>query len=259
MKLALVILTFLFGTPVGDGKELSPSTLAVSRAKQLMIDGGRSLELQDFGNALAKFNEAMTLVPNAKIEFGIGLAREGLGQHVLAYEAFTRYLSGPDENRERQKEASKRQGELRNRVILLDVSSAVSDGLLAIDGGARVPLPLPRPVVLEPGEHKVIVKANGMEWTELIAGVAGESYVLAPRSERRPPIDQSSLQIAVPASSDRTKQEFIKTEPVRSNHRIWLWTAAAALVAITTTAILLSSGSTTQRACSPDIECINAQ
>jgi hypothetical protein len=256
MKIIFLILASLIGLHLSEGVTMAQSTQDVSRAKKLMSEGGLYLELQEFEGALERFNDAMKLVPNSKIEFGIGLAREGLGQYGLAYEAFSRYLAGPDdENIERWRQAAKRQAELRDKVVLLEVKLNNPHASLVVDGGTAMPLPLVRPLVLEAGQHTLRVEADGLVWTEALAGVGGGKYVLTPRLTAHP----VSTDLAPPRNED-SSLELKQTPAVTQRRSIWLWPAVAVVVAgLAVTAVLLSAGTSTQYECAPGIECINAK
>lgn len=259
MKLTFLFLASLAGLPLsfGESVAMAQSTQDVSRAKKLMLDGGQYLELQEYAGALERFNEAMRLVPNSKIEFGIGLAHEGLGQHGLAYEAFSRYLAGPDdENIERWRQAAKRQANLRDQVVFVDVKLNNPRASLVVDGGPGPALPLVRPLVLEAGQHTIQVKVDGLEWKEVVPGVAGGKYVLTPHFKALTPVNKLSPS----ASSEDSLSELSQTPAVTQTRRTWLWPAVAIVFAgLVATAVLLSAGTSTQHACAPGIECINAK
>lgn len=259
MKFAFLFLASLAGLPLsfGKGVAMAQSTQDVSRAKKLMLDGGQYLELQEFAGALERFDEAMRLVPNSKIEFGIGLAREGLGQKGLAYEAFSRYLAGPDdENIERWRQASKHQAALRDQVVFVEVKLNNPHASLVVDGGPVMVLPLARPLVLEAGQHTIQVEAEGLIWKEAVPGVAGGKYVLTPNFQPKTPIKDLSPS----ANGKDSFSDLSQTPTVTQNRSVWLWPAVGLVLAgVVATAILLSSGTSTQHACAPGIECINAK
>lgn len=257
MKLALFVLLFVVVWNPMSGTLVADEARSVNEAKRLMGEGAARLDRQDFSGALEMFKAAMDLVPNPKIDFGIGLALEGLNQNALAYEAFTRYLAGPQDDKvERWKEATQRQAALRERVVFLEVHSNTAPAHLDVNGRACGPLPLTSPVVLEPGSHTLTVRSSGRAWTQSVTGRAGERVVV--RAEIVP-LPQPP--VAVSSSSHL----LIADEPTTSaapsgSRRVWLWAAAAFVVTgVVASAVVLSRQSEPQRVCATGLECIRAE
>ena len=261
VNLASVTLLALAGVLCGEHNVAAEPTQGTSEAKRLMIAGAERLDKRDYKAALENFTAAMKLVPNAKIEFGIGLALEGLGENALAYEAFTRYLAGPkDDKAERWQGAIKRQTELRLRVVFLNVKADKQPATLSVNDKGTISLPLHNSVVLEPGIHKVRVDADGTSWTETINGQPGSTYVLKahitsrqvamPKAERSPLLGEPTL----------AARQSAKAVPSNANGHVWIWSAAAVVVVgIVATAVVLSSSTKTERVCAMGIECISAK
>lgn len=262
VNLASIALLGLVGVLCGEGNVAAEPTHATSEAKRLMSAGAERLDKRDYKAALENFTAAMKLVPNAKIEFGVGLALEGLGENALAYEAFTRYLAGPkDDKVERWQEATKRQTELRLRLVFLNVTADKQPATLSVNDKGSISLPMGKPVVLEPGVHKVRVDADGTSWTETINGQPGSTYVLKAHIESRPvgylPQAEAPPSFVEPSLTARQSTEAV---PTGSNGHIWMWSAAAVVVVgIVATAVVLSSSTKTERVCAMGIECISAK
>ena len=261
VNLASVTLLALVGLLCGERTAVANPAQATSEAKRLMSAGAERLDKRDYKAALENFTAAMKLVPNAKIEFGIGLALEGLGESALAYEAFTRYLASPkDDKVERWQEATKRQTELRLRVVFLNVTADKQPATLSVNDKGTISLPLHNPVVLEPGVHKVRVDADGTSWTETINGTPGSTFVLKAHITSRPlamPKAETSPLLGEPTLAARQSADAV---PSGANGHFWIWSAAAVVVVgLVATAVVLSSSTRTERVCATGIECISAK
>jgi hypothetical protein len=175
-----------------------PSAKEKQRATALLRDGASLLEHKDYAEALGKFTEAYGLVPSPKIQFNIGLAQEGLARPAEASRAYQAYVDGATgDTTARRAEAQGRITALRSRVTLLHIASDVTGASVTVDGVDEGTTPMPRPLVVSPGAHQVVLAAPGVAaWTRAIRGEAGATVEV-----------QASLQPPAASPTAETKPE----------------------------------------------------
>jgi hypothetical protein len=166
----------------------APSAKDRQRAMALLREGAALLDSKDYAEALGKFTEAYGLVPSPKIQFNVGLAQEGLARPAEATRAFQAYVDGATGDAPaRRAEAQGRIVALRSRVALLHISADVAGATVAVDGADEGTTPLPRPLVVAPGAHQVVLEAPGAPpWTRAVRGEAGATVEL--QANLQPPL-----------------------------------------------------------------------
>ncbi|HVX96123.1 MAG TPA: PEGA domain-containing protein [Polyangia bacterium] len=184
-----VVMALLGGAGVAHGA----STKDKQRATALLREGAALLEHEDYAEALGKFTEAYGLVPSPKIQFDIGLAAEGLARPAEASRAYQAYVDGATgDTAARRAEAQGRITALRSRVTLLHITSDLSGASVTVDGVDEGTTPLPRPLVVSPGAHQIVLAAPGATtWTRAVRGDAGATIELQARLQPPPAAAES--------------------------------------------------------------------
>jgi tetratricopeptide (TPR) repeat protein len=126
----------------------------------------RGLELYgkgDYAGALAELEAAYALVPNSKLLFSMGQAHAGLKQYAEAALALRGYLDrvGAAVPAERRAQVERQLDALRLRVGTLDVSVNVAGAEIDVDGQRLGSAPLPHPILLDAGRHRVTAAHPG--------------------------------------------------------------------------------------------------
>jgi len=163
------------------------------------------VELYDegkFDQAAISFARAYELKPSYKLLYNIAQTENQLGHYTEALEAYRKYLEDGgdkiDEERRTQIE-----GEVERLLTLVGTIAVTgdSDGAsIFIDNRAVGNTPLPGPVMVDVGEHEVLVKQDGREVHREVVKVAGGEEV---------PVEWI------------TPTE--KEEPAEAPRRLWTW------------------------------------
>jgi tetratricopeptide (TPR) repeat protein len=149
-------------------------------AKQHLDAATQLYDENNFHGALAELQRAYELAPSYKILFNIGQVEMELQDYAGALRAYTRYLSegGPDVPAERGKQVRADLERLRGRVGKIEVQTAAGAEVL-IDDVAVGFAPLPEPVAVNAGRHKVTVHIAGKEPVSRVYDVAGRQEISA--------------------------------------------------------------------------------
>jgi hypothetical protein len=194
------LLLALLGT-AGVARAGAPGGKDKQRAMALLREGAALLDSKDYAEALGKFTEAYGLVPSPKIQFNIGLAQQGLARPAEASRAYQAYVDGATgDAAARRAEAQGRIVALRSRVTLLHITSDVTGTSVTVDGADEGKTPLPRPLVVAPGAHQVVLEAQGLpSWTRAVRGEAGGTVEL--HANLQPPPVTKTAPAAEPKSA----------------------------------------------------------
>jgi len=135
-----------------------------TRAQDLQAAGLKSMQAGNYLEALARFEQAMSLAPSPKIAFNMGKAHLALGNDLEALEAFDRFLDeAPAAPKASRDEARKAVEALRSRLASLEIQSQDAGATVLIDGYQVGTVPLPRPKVVKPGPHEIYVTLHGLK------------------------------------------------------------------------------------------------
>lgn len=174
--LALCLCVTLTLTLLIPGAARAQSDDLKKQAQALQVEGVKLLQKGDNRGALAKFNEAFTLVQSPKIMFNMGKAYRGLGNDVEALRAFDTFLDeAPFAPKVSRNDAEREVQALRLKLSYIEVVTDDTGSTVRIDGHDVGKAPLARPVVVLPGSHEVKVEKTGMVTdTRSIAPIAGQ-------------------------------------------------------------------------------------
>jgi hypothetical protein len=152
----------------------------LDEAKQHLDAATQLYDENNFRGALAELQRAYELAPSFKILFNIGQVEMELQDYAGALRAYSRYLSegGPDVPADRGKQVRADVERLRGRVGKIEVQTAAGAEVL-IDDIAIGFAPLPEPVAVNAGRHKVTVHIAGRDPVSRVYDVAGRQEVSA--------------------------------------------------------------------------------
>jgi tetratricopeptide (TPR) repeat protein len=160
------------GVAHADGK--------LDAAKAHLQSGAALYEENNFHGALAEFQRAYELAPSYKILFNIAQVELELQDHAGAFKAYTRYLreGGPDLAPARRAQVELELERLGGRVGFLVIQTAAG-AQVVVDEAPVGYAPLPEPVAVSAGKHRVTVIVPGREPITRVFDVAGHQDVTA--------------------------------------------------------------------------------
>lgn len=152
----------------------------LDEAKQHLEAATQLYDENNFRGALAELQRAYELAPSFKILFNIGQVDMELQDYAGALRAYSRYLSegGPDVPADRGKQVRADLERLRGRVGKIAVQTVAGAEVL-IDDVAIGFAPLPEPVAVNAGRHKVTAHIAGKDPVSRIYDVAGRQEISA--------------------------------------------------------------------------------
>jgi len=140
-------------------------SLGQNPAREAYIDAESLAKIGKFKEAIARYEEAYRLAPRAMILFHMGAIYEEWGKYDDAIAMYKRYLdeAGPQDE-ERQLAEERVTGireELSRTGLYIDASAAGAEVL--VDGVSVGRTPIEKPISVTPGNHKVLVRKEGLE------------------------------------------------------------------------------------------------
>ena len=214
---------------------------AKAAAQKKMAQGAQLLEQGQPAEALRLFREAYRQVPNPRYQYNIGVSCQATGRDADALEAFETFLANAQGVRpEYLGDARKQATLLRSRVATVTVTSKENGAGVLVDGRDVGITPLQRPVILDPGEHRFLVRKATFEPFEHVASLkAGDTVTVAAELRAIPrPVTRPTVTIVAPPPPVVVSRE--KQNPFYK--RWWFWTAVGTAVA-TGVVVAVAAGS----------------
>jgi hypothetical protein len=157
-----ILLTLLVSSFTASPAGAQPKDGGRAEARRLLRAGNAAYKRGDFSAALARFEEAAATFPSARIQFNIGQAQRELGHPVEAVQAFESFLAEADRiTTLERKQATTALEDLEPAIARLSVATTPPDATVTVDGSVRGTTPLPRPLVLAPGNHEIAIALTG--------------------------------------------------------------------------------------------------
>jgi hypothetical protein len=144
----------------------------------------RGIELGGKGDhqeSLREFSRAYELSPHYTVLYNIGQAQIALGHAADALDVLERYLAegGANIAPERRTQVEAQVGQQLSRTAALELRIDAAGALVTIDGAPRGRAPLPHPIRLDAGTHRVEVALDSGERKEQAVSLfAGQDQVL---------------------------------------------------------------------------------
>ncbi|TKD00323.1 hypothetical protein [Polyangium fumosum] len=158
----------LVAAPLGLGLVVGGAAYAdekddKARAQQLFVEGRKAIEAGDKATGCAKMRESMGLFAVANTLFNVAQCDEGEGKIAAALEHWERGLALIDAKDARAKVAKERINTLSPRVPRLRIVVPPGQPVSAVvlDGTELAPSTLSAPLYVEPGSHRIVVRAEG--------------------------------------------------------------------------------------------------
>jgi hypothetical protein len=193
VRRTLVLLAALcFATPaLAAPPSGAPDKQAQDEGRERFKRGVELYRDGDFRAALIEFNRAYDVAPSYKIQFNIGQTCAELQDYACALRAFDRYVrdGGKDVPKDRQKQVEKDLDRLKKLVATIRVTVNKPGADVALDDVAVGRSPLPDPLLVGAGRHRITVTLAPSPVVTRIVDVAGgdQSDVAIDLSEPAPP------------------------------------------------------------------------
>lgn len=198
-----------FNAASSTEERTEPSPEARREASERFQRGLRFYEDGDYSLALIEFERAHQLVPDYRVLYNVGQVAISLGRFARARVALESYLArgGSDLPDERREAVARDLEMLRGRTAHLTVRGGPEGAELLVDDVTQGVIPLAEPLLLDAGEHRVLVrKSRHLTYSQRIVLAGAEELVLEvrlePEEEDRPVVVVREPEAAVVAPRD---------------------------------------------------------
>jgi hypothetical protein len=201
---ALLGLLFLVPTP-------SEAQSDKEAAKKHFKQGTILYKEGNYSAALVEFKASYKKNPNWKIRFHIGITYQALHKFMEAEEQLKLYLGegGAQVAEDKKTEVEDILSQLEGVIGSLKIVSSVDGASVLLDGEALGETPIPKPVRLNVGEYKVVVKKEGYkDFTGEVEIPGGETVSLEVKLESLAPPKEVK-----PAPAEKPPEKAIETAP----------------------------------------------
>ena len=199
----VLLLVGLSGAALAKKKEKSEARTQFRMGVEL-YDGDK------YDQAAIAFARAYELKPSYMILYNIAQTENQLGNYTAALDAYQRYLKDGGDNigKKRLPQIEAEIERLNTLVGTITITGEEEGAFVFIDSRAEGNTPLSGPILVDIGEHEVLVKHNGIEVHRQVVKVAGGADVAV---HWTPPPE-------VKPASDPTM-----TSEEEENKRVWTW------------------------------------
>lgn len=220
-----LVLAFVLASPAPAFADDAPATPADSAAPAAAPNEAAIREASDhyeaglalyadgeFKRAAIEFDRAYELVPNYRALYNIGQVRIQLHDYARASKALKAYLKegGDKIDADRRKSVSDDLEMLATRTATLAVESNQAGAEVLVDGDLAGTTPLPEPLLLDTGDHRITVHKDGFDTRE-------ETVTLASR-------DSQSLRIDIqPTPAERSPVVVVAPQAPPADRTAWIW------------------------------------
>ncbi len=148
------------------------SASAQEDARALFSQGQAAYETGDYPTAVRNWERAYEIDPRPLLQYNLAQAYERLGQLDRAVAAYRIYVENTPGDDARAQNARARIASLEQRLsnTSIQLTGGTEGARVTIDGEDRGLLPHPDPFRVEPGNHRIVVRADGYE--DFVASVA---------------------------------------------------------------------------------------
>jgi tetratricopeptide (TPR) repeat protein len=181
----------------------------------------------EFLLALVEFERAYQLSNNYKVLYNIGQVRIQLGRYAKAKEALEDYLKagGTSLSAERTQAVNKDLATLEERTASLNVVTSEAGADISLDGKVIGTSPLTAPVIVDAGEHNLVLHKSGFYDSAQSVTLAGHDQ-LELKVELKP----------IPVATQNTPGDTRPTQVATKTSRTAMWATWGATGALAVTA-----------------------
>ncbi|HSU38021.1 MAG TPA: PEGA domain-containing protein [Polyangiaceae bacterium] len=185
----------------------APTEAAIREASEHYEAGLALYADGEFKRAAIEFDRAYELVPNYRALYNIGQVRIQLHDYARAFKALQAYLKegGDKIDADRRKSVNDDIEMLSTRTATLAIDCNEAGADILVDGELAGTTPLPEPLLLDTGDHRIIVRKEGFDPRETPLTLASrDTQSLRVDLQRTPPDRGPVVVVAPQAQSDRT-------------------------------------------------------
>ncbi|MCC7536438.1 MAG: PEGA domain-containing protein [Deltaproteobacteria bacterium] len=212
-------------TPPDSSATPADAPRTTDPAEAAFRSGVEAFDAGDYEAALARFRASYRLRAAPAVLYNIAVAERMIGRAALACRDLRRYLRDVEGlPSERRTAVERERSQICREVAELSLRIAPGGASVVVDGRPIGSSPMTEPMVLEPGEHDVVVSREGyaVERRELRLA-RGSRETLTVRLRRAP----DSSRISVSGTSSRPDTPAGGSSVLESP---WLWTALGVVV-----------------------------
>lgn len=173
------MLRFVLPALLASTIAIAPSSAAAQEdARELFLQGQAAYETGDYETAVRLWERAYEIDARPLLQHNLAQAYERLGHLDRAVAAYRIYVANAPGDDARARNARARIASLEQRVsnTSLHLSGGPEGATVTIDGQDRGRMPHPDPFRLEPGSHRIVVRAEGyQDFVSTVAVSAGQN------------------------------------------------------------------------------------
>jgi tetratricopeptide (TPR) repeat protein len=236
--LVALLLALLVPTPGARAQDEA----AKAAARSLAQEGAGLFETGNFQGALDKFEQAYAQFPSPKLFFNMGLALRGLSRNVEALEAFERFLAeATDASGEHREQANTQAADLKSKLARITVDCNRPGAVVSIDGLKRGTIPLGRPLMVEPGSHRLTLTSDAGFTSSDFTAEAGQELSRIVTFELAKAPAESVVDVPKPQPEVLLPTQAPTPPPERDkiSRRTWYWIAGGAVLAATAATLIV--------------------
>lgn len=179
---ATVIGIALASPPAISQPAATPTKEAREEAASRFRKGFELFKEGDYQAALIEFRRAYELAPNYNVLYNIGQVYFQLQDYPNALTSLERYVKegGDQITAKRREEVQRDIDKLRARIANLEVTTNVPDVDIAIDDIPQGKTPLPKPLMVGAGRHRITASKEGFRSVTKVVEVAGADSLKIP-------------------------------------------------------------------------------
>ena len=153
---------------------LQAAPASAQDARELFSQGQAAYETGDYDTAVRNWRQAWEIDPRPLLQYNLAQAYERLGQLDLAVTSYRAYVEASPGDDARAQNARARIASLEQRVgnTSIRLTGGVEGASIIVDGQDRGRLPHPDPLRLDPGSHRIVIRADGYEDFVSVAAVS---------------------------------------------------------------------------------------
>jgi tetratricopeptide (TPR) repeat protein len=199
---------------------------ARAAARALAQEGAALFQKDDFQRALQKFQEAYDKFPSPKLFWNISQALRGLGRYAEGLEMLERFLAeANDASPEYRTQANEQLPQFNAKVGRVTIDCDQPGAVVTVDDRQKGIIPLAKPIILDPGEHRLSVGWQGKGNSVSFNLAAGQSLAQAIRFKG------GGLSLTPDAEP--------KAEEPSTGRSTWYWVAGGVVAAAAATTLIL--------------------
>jgi hypothetical protein len=210
---ALITALAVTTPPRGAAAQPQPKPAAREEAAVRFKKGLELFKEGDYRAALIEFRRAYELAPNFAVLYNIGQVYFQLQDYAGALNALDRYLTegGSQVPAIRRDEVKKDIEKLKSRVANLEITANVPDAEIAIDDVPIGKAPLPKPVLVSAGRHKVSASKEGRLPATKVVDIAGTDTLRVSLELAEP--SATTVVTPPPGDTPKTTPPDVPTDP----------------------------------------------